>query len=152
MAMELLLVLKKTLPSLPKRMPDNVADVLMAGACFDNKANPWVTSESNDAASMLMTVWIQDTQDTKFFWPAIDFILKERIRPLFANTKNPAITNAGRKNFHPQTLPRFGGNGLDGPVKRWKTTDIYVASVLSWIISQYSVCYFQRCAHFLLPC
>jgi hypothetical protein len=126
---------------MPKHMPDNVADVLIAGACFENKASPWTTSESNSAASMLMSVWMQDAHNYKLFWPAIDFILKERIRPLFAKMKNPAITSAGRKNFHPQTLPRFGANGLDDVAKPWKTTDVYAASVLSWILSQYSVCY-----------
>ena len=139
LAIELILVLNKTLPGLSKGMPDNVADVLIAGACFENKANPWVTSESNDAASMLMSVWIQDTHNYNLFWPAVDFILKERIRPLFAKTRNPAITSAGRKNFHPQTLPRFGSSGLDESAKPWKTTGIYAASVLSWIISQYTV-------------
>ncbi|KAJ5952765.1 uncharacterized protein N7479_011178 [Penicillium vulpinum] len=137
LALELLLVLNKPLTGLPNGKADNAADILLAGACFTNKKNPWATSESYNAASMLMSVWIQDTRRSNTFWPAIDFILRERIRPLFAKTKNPAITSAGRKNFHPQTLPRFGANDLDASAKPWKTTDVYVASVLSWILSQY---------------
>jgi hypothetical protein len=131
------LVLNKPLAGLPNGKPDNAADILLAGACFANEQNPWATSESYNAASMLMSVWVQDTHRGNTFWPAIDFILRERIRPLFAKTKNPAITSAGRKNFHPQTLPRFGASDLDASAKPWKTTDIYVASVLSWILSQY---------------
>lgn len=139
LALELLLALNKTLANTPKPSPDVVADVLLAGACFKNKANPWTTSDSHETASKLIDTWTQTTRQNNTFWPAIDIILKERIRPLFANTRNPAITSAGRKNFHPQTLPRFGSNGLDESAKPWKTTDVYVASVLSWILSQYNV-------------
>ncbi|KAJ5431328.1 hypothetical protein N7445_009060 [Penicillium cf. griseofulvum] len=122
---------------LPNGKPDNAADILLAGACFANEQNPWATSESYNAASMLMSVWVQDTRRANTFWPAIDFILRDRIRPLFAKTKNPAITSAGRKNFHPQALPRFGSIDIDSPAKPWKTSDVYVAAVLSWILSQY---------------
>ncbi|KAJ5366405.1 hypothetical protein N7541_000346 [Penicillium brevicompactum] len=138
LALELLLALNKTLANTPKPSPDVVADVLLAGACFKNKANPWTTSDSHETASRLIDTWTQTTRQNNTFWPAIDIILKERIRPLFANTRNPAITSAGRKNFHPQTLPRFGSNGLDESAKPWKTTDVYVASMLSWILSQYN--------------
>ncbi|KAJ5178424.1 uncharacterized protein N7500_001123 [Penicillium coprophilum] len=139
LALELLLVLNKPLTGLPNGKPDNAADILLAGACFANEQNPWATSESYNAASMLMSVWVQDTRRANTFWPAIDFILRDRIRPLFAKTKNPAITSAGRKNFHPQTLPRFGASDSDASAKPWKTTDVYVASVLSWILSQYQL-------------
>ncbi|KAF4763498.1 hypothetical protein N7455_009645 [Penicillium solitum] len=137
LALELILVLNKPLAGLPNGKPENAADILLAGACFANKQNPWATSDSYNAASMLMNVWVQDTRRGNTFWPAIDFILKERIRPLFAKTKNPAITSAGRKNFHPQALPRFGASDLDASAKPWKATDIYVGAVLSWILSQY---------------
>lgn len=141
--MELLLKLHKTLPNLSTGKPDNVAEVLLVGACFDNEANPWVTSNSHEAVSFFMDSWTSSNLDDNTFWGAINSILKDTIRPLFADTKNPAITSAGRKNFHPQTLPRFGSTDLDESKKPWKTTDIYVASVLSWIMSKYSVCYIE---------
>jgi hypothetical protein len=131
--------MNKPLYGMATGKPDNAADVLLAGACFANEQNPWVTSDSHDAATMLMNVWVQDARQSKTIWSAIDFILKERIRPLFAKTKNSAITSAGRKNFHPQALPRFGASDLDQSAKPWKTTDVWVASALSWIISQYQV-------------
>ncbi|CAG8216980.1 unnamed protein product [Penicillium olsonii] len=136
LAMDFLLESSKLLPNLSKPSPDNVADVLLAGACF-KESTPWTTSYSHGAASKLLDIWTQSSRKYGTFWPAIDLILRERIRPLFAKQKNPAITSAGRKNFHPQALPRFGSNGLDESAKPWKTTDIYVASVLSWVLSQY---------------
>lgn len=139
LAMDFLLESSKLLPNLSKPSPDNVADVLLAGACF-KESTPWTTSNSHGAASKLLDIWTQSSRKYGTFWPAIDLILRERIRPLFAKQKNPAITSAGRKNFHPQALPRFGSNGLDESAKPWKTTDIYVASVLSWVLSQYKVC------------
>lgn len=140
LANELLLVLGKPLYGMPTGEPDNLPDVFLAGACFANERDPWNTSGSHDAASMWMGMFIEVTLEKNTYWPAIDLILKDRIRPLFAKVKNPAITSAGRKNFHPQTLPRFGASGLDQSAKPWKTTDVYVASVLSWILSQYEVC------------
>ncbi|KAG0158313.1 hypothetical protein PDIDSM_5826 [Penicillium digitatum] len=137
LALELILVLNKPLAGLPNGQLDNAADVLLAGGCFANKQTPWATADSYNAASMLMNVWVQNTRHSDTFWPVIDFILRERIRPLFAKTKNPAITSAGRKNFHPRTLPRFGASDLDTSAKPWKTTDVYVAAVLSWMLSQY---------------
>ncbi|KAJ5121518.1 uncharacterized protein N7515_009479 [Penicillium bovifimosum] len=137
LALKLLMVLNKPLLGMTTGRPDNVADVLLARACFANEKDPWVTSNSHDVANELMLVSVSAAHTSKMIWSAIEFILKERIRPLFAKTKNPAITSAGRKNFHPQVLPRFGANDLDQSAKPWKTTDVWVASVLSWIISQY---------------
>ncbi|KAJ5558431.1 hypothetical protein N7535_008642 [Penicillium sp. DV-2018c] len=137
LALGLLIQLIKSRPITPTSKPETVADVLLAIACFANEQNPWVTPISQNSASMLTSLWVEQTRKERVFWSAIEIILKERIRPLFANTKNPAITSAGRKNFHPQVLPCFGASNLDDSAKPWKTTDVWFASVLSWIISQY---------------
>ncbi|KAJ6099256.1 hypothetical protein N7467_000791 [Penicillium canescens] len=138
LAIELLLSLSKLLPSLPGRMPDNVAvaDVTLALACSTSQKVPWSTSHSAMNASLLTNHWLQVTEQANKFWPAIEFILKERIRPLFAKTPNPAITAAGRKNFHPQSVPRF--DGMDESAKPWKTTDVYVATAMEWMIERYT--------------
>lgn len=81
-------------------------------------------------------------------WNLIARLLKEKIRPLFTKTKNPAITSEGRKNFHPVPLTRFDGSVLDDEMKPWKIKDVYATRVLSWIVSQYKV----RGHQFLDPC
>jgi hypothetical protein len=141
LAIELLLSLGKLLPGLPGHILDNVAvaDVTLALACSTSQKVPWSTSRSAMNASLLTNHWLQVTEQTNKFWPAIEFILKERIRPLFAKTPNPAITAAGRKNFHPQSVPRF--DGMDESAKPWKTTDVYVATALEWMIERYTVCH-----------
>lgn len=73
------------------------------------------------------------------FWSLIERILKERIKPVFAKTKNPAITAEGRKNFHPVPLPRFDASIIDPATKLWKISAVYATTVLAWVIAQYQV-------------
>jgi hypothetical protein len=73
------------------------------------------------------------------FWDMVESMLKTRIRPVFAKNRNPAITESGRKNFHPVPLPRFDTSILDPETKPWKMNEAYITSVFSWIVNQYKV-------------
>lgn len=110
-------------------------DVILAVASFTSNEDPWTTEDSLMEADMHLNVTCYQTPG-----PIIERLLREKIRPLFAKTKNPAITSEGRKNFHPVAPTRFDGSSLDDSTRPWKNTDIYAASVLSWIISKYNVC------------
>lgn len=103
-------------------------------ASFTSEEDPWTTEDTVVESSMHLNVTLQRGK-----WTVIERILKEKIRPLFTKTKNPAITSEGRKNFHPVPPTRFDGSALDDSTKPWKSTDIYATSVLSWIVSQYTV-------------
>lgn len=133
--MQLILLLSaKAPPGLRDRSIASSPDIILAAACFASKKDPWTTENSHDEASMYLDVTLQGEK-----WDIIARLLKEKIRPLFTKAKNPAITNEGRKNFHPVPLSRFDGSILDDELKPWKVRDIYATSVLSWIISQYKV-------------
>lgn len=109
-------------------------DVILAMATFASEQGPWTTEDSESESSMHLNVTLQSDK-----WTVIERVLKEKLRPLFTKSKNPAITSEGRKNFQPVPPTRFDGSALDGSTKPWKDTDIYATSVLSWIIAQYEV-------------
>ncbi|KAJ5295656.1 hypothetical protein PENANT_c001G00043 [Penicillium antarcticum] len=139
LALQLLTVMTKLLGSMSGRLPDDVAvaDFTLALACTVNPKEPWTSNSVHTGAALLQTIWLTALEDRgNKLWSALEVILKERIKPLFAKTPSPAITAAGRKNFHPLSLPRF--DSMDESNKPWKTTDVYVGSALTWMIDQYS--------------
>ncbi|CAI7648714.1 unnamed protein product [Penicillium pancosmium] len=107
-------------------------DVIVAMASFTSEKDPWTTNASNNCAEIHLNMACQND-----LWPIIERVLREKIRPLFTKTKNPAITSEGRKNLHPVARTRFDGGALDDSTKPWKTTDVYAPAVLSWIVCQY---------------
>ncbi|GAB1214646.1 hypothetical protein ATERTT37_003810 [Aspergillus terreus] len=112
---------------------DNASHVILALASFTSEDDPWTTPQSHSSAIELLSTLQPDPP----FWTSIEKILKETIRPVFAKTRNPAITAAGRKNFHPVPLARFDTSILDPESKPWKVSDVYATTALSWIARQY---------------
>ncbi|KNG89548.1 hypothetical protein ANOM_001935 [Aspergillus nomiae NRRL 13137] len=134
-------VLSLLAESLPISKAESAADVVIALASFSSTEDPWTPQDAFTCATTLLDPFASATatnpETNATFWSVIERILKDRIRPLFAKTRNPAITSAGRKNFHPVPLPRFDASILDPETKPWKIQDIYAMTVLSWIIQQY---------------
>ncbi|KAJ6021115.1 hypothetical protein N7540_006619 [Penicillium herquei] len=123
----------KVSPCLNDREISQSPDVIMAMATFVTKQDPWTTDDTVATASSHLSAAGQKCP----LWATIEAILKEKIKPLFTQQKNPNITSEGRKNFHPVPLARFDGSVLDDSTRPWKNTDIYATSVLLWISSQY---------------
>ncbi|RAL04172.1 tRNA adenylyltransferase [Aspergillus ibericus CBS 121593] len=124
---------------LPVPRAADVPDIILALASFTSEADPWTTEDSRTTSIALLERFSTDSRSTPdtSFWAVLETILKERIRPLFTKTRNPAITAAGRKDFHPVPLPRFDTSILDPESKPWRAYDVYATTVFSWIVSQY---------------
>lgn len=103
--------------------------------------DPWTTSASATKAKEALHFFTAKlrTEESRSFWSIVEQVLKERIKPLFAKTRNPAITDAGRKNFHPVPLGRFDTSILDPESKPWKVHNPYATTVFEWVIAQYHV-------------
>jgi hypothetical protein len=113
-------------------------DAVTSLASFTSERDPWTTPEARQVAlSVLKSCF--DRDDVGGLWPVLEDVLKSRIKPLFAKTKNPAITAAGRKNFHPMPQPRFDMAAMDPETKPWKFDDVYATTVLEWVLSRYLV-------------
>ena len=125
----------------PIQMMPNAPDIILALASFTREEDPWVTYESFSKSSSVLKTYTtrRRSENCRSFWSVIEYILKERLRPLFSKARNPAITAAGRKNFHSIPLPRFDASVLDPETKPWKIRDVYATTVFSWVVSQYLV-------------
>lgn len=134
-------VLSLLAAQLPVEKAANKPDIVVALASFTSEHDPWTTKECATKTTELLhsfTTTIRADADPSF-WSVFEQVLKERIRPLFAKTKNPAVTATGRKNFHPVPLARFDSSILDPESKPWKINDVYATTVFSFVIYQYRV-------------
>lgn len=125
---------------LPLSKAANAVDIVISLASFTFVEDPWTSKESIAKSTEALKSFTAESSDRDPSpWSVMEQILKERVKPLFAKTKNPAITPGGRKNFHPVPLPRFDASTLDPETKPWKFSEVYTTTVFAWIISQYSV-------------
>ncbi|KAL4971477.1 hypothetical protein BDW66DRAFT_165144 [Aspergillus desertorum] len=135
---------------LPFEQSKYMSDVVIALASFSIETDAWNTHEASTASIAMLGAFVERVEPS-FFWMTVESILKSRVRPLFAKTKNPAITESGRKNFHPIPLPRFDMSILDPETKPWKMHDAYITTVFAWIVSQYKTAHINTLeAHFPL--
>ncbi|KAL1961125.1 hypothetical protein VTO42DRAFT_3070 [Malbranchea cinnamomea] len=108
-------------------------------ASFTNQVDPWTTEQAFNHASQLLDAFkskIYENPDGSLA-PLLGDILKVIVKPLFAKTRNIAITPAGRKNVHPVPVPRFDQSVFDEDSKPWKFRDVYSVTLLTWIVEQY---------------
>ncbi|KAF7118140.1 hypothetical protein CNMCM5793_007533 [Aspergillus hiratsukae] len=117
----------------------HATDVITALASFTSEQDSWTTWDTYMKSKRILQIFSTDVRGEAdgSFWSLVERILKERIKPVFAKTKNPAITAEGRKNFHPVPLPRFDASIIDPATKPWKISDVYATTVLAWVIAQY---------------
>ncbi|RDW79192.1 Tti2 family protein [Aspergillus mulundensis] len=121
---------------LPLEQSDDASNVVIALGSFTSEPDAWNTHDAFTASTALLRDFVEKAEPLSF-WMTVESILKNRVRPLFAKSKNPAITESGRKNFHPVPLPRFDLSILDPETKPWKNHDGYITTVFSWIVKQY---------------
>ncbi|KAL4871128.1 hypothetical protein BDV12DRAFT_38043 [Aspergillus spectabilis] len=121
---------------LPVKDAKSAQDAIIAMASFSSETDAWATCEACTTATALLDEIVKDSGRSSF-WKIIESTLKDQIKPLFAKTKNPAITESGRKNFHPVPLPRFDLSVFDSETKPWKMDAVYITTVFSWIVKQY---------------
>ncbi|RAH49908.1 tRNA adenylyltransferase [Aspergillus brunneoviolaceus CBS 621.78] len=115
----------------------NIPNILVALASFTSEADPWSTEEAHRISIDILRGFSATTRSDGTLWTHLETVLKERIRPLFTKTRNPAITAEGRKNFHPVPLARFDLTTLDPEAKPWKAFAVYSTTVFSWALAQY---------------
>lgn len=124
---------------LPILKAEDAVDIITALASFTSERDPWTTSSSRQDASAALESCSSRSDDAGAFWAVLGEVLKSRIRPIFAKTKNPAITPGGRKNFHPTPVPRWDASVMDQEMKPWKFQDVYATTVLDWALSRFLV-------------
>lgn len=128
---------------LPIAKARDSARILIALASLFSEKDPWTTPDCSRRASTVLDEFVTEERaqrdEQSSLWSSIEVILKDFIKPLFAKTKNPAITPGGRKNFHRIPLARFDGSLYEPETKPWKSSHPYASTVLAWVIAQYQV-------------
>jgi hypothetical protein len=122
----------------PIQRAKDFKDILNLLASFTSEADPWTTTQTCKQAAQLLESSMQP-QSTISSCSIVGDLLKENVRPIFAKTKTPAITAAGRRNFHPIPQSRFDSSFLERETKPWKFQDVYATTVLEWVVSQLNV-------------
>lgn len=134
-------VISSLVGQLPIEKTANKGGIVLALASFTSDQDPWSTPELVEKTKTLLQDFAESsrTDSAPSFWSIIEQILKDTIKPLFAKTKNPAITATGRKNYNPLPLPRFDSSILDPASKPWKGQEVYATTVFAWLVCQYRV-------------
>ncbi|EEP80010.1 predicted protein [Uncinocarpus reesii 1704] len=104
-------------------------------AAFTDPSDPWTTPTAASAANFLLKPYgrLCQTKSTLF-----EDVLTRFVKSSFLKTKTPAITSAGRKDVHPVKQPKFDPGLFDKSSKPWKHKDVFVVTILSWTIGQYT--------------
>lgn len=123
----------------PEKVEDPVL-VITALAAFTNPDDPWTTTTAlSSAQSLLSSLEEMRRRNNGSLTDFSGDILSRFVKPSFSKTKTPSITAEGRKVAHPVKQPRFDPSIFDKGSKPWKHKDVYIMTVLSWVIQQYTV-------------
>lgn len=127
------------LSRLPKDVPldsdDSTVPVFSCLASFSDESDPWTSPKTQELACSLAKEYAVPDH-----LPALlHGLLQERIKPLFAKSKNPAITQQGRKAIDPLPSNGTAHGDLDTESKPWKYRDVYIVTVFRWILKHLDV-------------
>lgn len=112
-------------------------------AAFTDERDPWATAEASHTATGLLQAYLNHTRQAKdYFLLIVGAILKDSVRPLFARSKNPAITSQGRKNIR-VIHARYDSTVVDPESKPWRYQRPYIVSVFRWILQNLNVRFSQ---------
>lgn len=119
----------------PLSEKEHVVTILTCLASFTDLNDPWTCSKAMDHAYSLS----EDYAASGNLSTILTGLLQERIKPLFAKTKNPAITQQGRKAIDPLPIASAAGNDLDGEARPWRYHDAYIVTVFQWVLEHLDV-------------
>ena len=109
--------------------------ILTCLAAFTDLNDPWTCSEASHNAYILLRGFEASENLSNTFTS----LLQEQIKPLFAKTKNPAITQQGRRAVDPVSGSATIHSDLDGKSKPWKYHDAYSVTVFQWVLKHLGV-------------
>ena len=127
-------------------------DLVMCLASFADERDPWTTPEAYSYAQDLLQKLmephgiegsLEQTQDL------LAALLEKRVKPLFTKTKNPVITQQGRKAHHPLPVSTDFSE-MEVETKPWKFRVAYITTVFGWILGELNVSMLRFCDALIL--
>ena len=104
-------------------------------AAFSDGNDAWNSPRTQKQASLLA----EDYVESGHLPALLASILQNRIKPLFSQSKNPAITQQGRRAIDPIPNNETLHSDLDASSKPWKHRNVYIVTVFQWVLSHLSV-------------
>ena len=125
----------------PLRDDDSAVEFFQALASFTQSRDSWTTEALKIQADNLLQRSIKLLRhECDSIEALLSRLLREKVKPLFAKSKNPNVTEAGRKNISPLPVPVE--HSIDEiALKPWKYQDVYIVAVFEWILNQLNVRY-----------
>ena len=114
---------------------EHMVTILACLASFTDLNDPWTCSEASHHAYILL----RGFEASKNLSNTFTSLHQERIKPLFAKIKNPAITQQGRRAMNPISGSATNRSDLDGETKPWKYHDAYSVTVFQWVLKHLDV-------------
>ena len=114
---------------------EHLVTILTCLASFTDLNDPWTCSEASHHAYILL----RDFEASENLSNTLTSLLQEQIKPLFAKTRNPAITQQGRRAVDPISGSATIHSDLDGETKPWKYHDAYSVTVFQWVLKHLDV-------------
>ena len=116
-----------------------VVDLVLALASFTRPEDPWTARGSYEYANILLNRYLKPLRSTpERFGTLVTNLLRDKVKPLFTTSQNPAVTAAGRKAISPLPVP-IEHSIDETDMKPWKYRDTYIVTVFEWILQQLDV-------------
>lgn len=114
----------------PLSKDNSVVTILTCLASFTDLIDPWTCPKARDHAYSLSEGYAASGNLSSI----LTGLLQQRIKPVFARKKNPAITQQSRKAIDPLPSAATAHNDIDADAKPWKYRDSYCVTVLQWVL------------------
>lgn len=112
-------------------------------ASFSDEKDPWTSSKAWSVAHSIA----EDAIDPRSISGLLHAILQERVKPLFAKSRSPAITQQGRKALDPVPTNTTVHTDIDVEAKPWKYRDMFIVTVFRWVLKNLDVRLFKYRSH-----
>ena len=119
-------------PVLGKIVSDNV-EFLRCVTSFTDLSDPWTCESSRHSALQLLEAFSY-SHGSKDLLNILSSLLQEDVKPAFVSTRNSAITQQARMAIDPLSVDPLAPVELDNTTRPWKNQDVYLVTVLGWII------------------
>lgn len=119
----------------PLSLNESVVTLYTCLASFTNDSDLWTCSIARVKAQSLA----EDSVKPEKIPNLLHALLQERVKPLFARSKNPAITQQGRKAIEPLPIDTTAHSDIDIESKPWKYRDMYIVTVFLWVLKHLDV-------------
>ncbi|KAL8738337.1 MAG: hypothetical protein Q9181_000847 [Wetmoreana brouardii] len=116
--------------------PEHTGPLIACLASFTNAEDPWTSDDAHGLSRLMLSEYLESIEGKpKALEDLITNLLRERVKPLFVKSRNPILTEAGRKASSP-TIGNSSSTDFESADKPWKFETPHIVAVFEWILQQ----------------